>query len=97
MWSQTLQFNHHTASVSSTLVLPGTLRPIRNLPLTSNAHAASTAASSPQGIRISQGYLDNFPYKLAQSLACRKTLCCSTKAPGNGESSQHPKISSSAR
>ena len=107
MWSQILQFNHNTVSMSSALVLPGALRLIRNLPLTrSCAHREHTGRCPTRAMKewdehhdlilTSKGYLENFSYKLAQSLACRKSLCCSAKAPGDGESSQHPKISSSA-
>lgn len=107
MWSKILQLNHNTVSMSSILVLPGALRLIRNLPLTRNcAHHEHTSQFPTRAMKeqdehhnfilISKGYLENFSYKLAQSLACRKTLCCSAKSPGNGESSQHPKISSSA-
>lgn len=106
-WSLILQFNHNTVSMSSTLVLPGALRLIRNLPLTrSRAHREHPSRLPTRAVKeqdehhdlslVSKGYLENFSYKLAQSLTCRKTLCCSAKAPGNGESSQHPKICSSA-
>lgn len=92
----------------STLVLPGALRLGRNLPLTRSwAHHEHTGWFPARALKerdehrdlilVSKGYLENFSSQLAQSLACRNTLCCSTKAPSNSEFSQHPKISASAR
>lgn len=94
--------------MSSTLVLPGALRLSRNLPLTRSCADYEctswfpTKAMKEQDehhdlILISKGYLETFSYELVQSLTCRNTLCCSTKAPSSSESSQHPKISSSAQ
>lgn len=95
-WSQILQIIHSTA----TLVLaslPAAPRWIRNpLPTRICAYHEHTSWFFTKAAKKWDAHRD-FSYKLAQSLACRKALCCCAKAPGSSESSPHPKSSSSVQ